>query len=54
MEESTFACLQVKDPLNQGKVMTRNCYEYEKVKNIFREIYKNCFMERENEIKKCL
>jgi hypothetical protein len=36
LEENTFASLQVKDPLNQGKIMTRNCYEYEKVKTIFR------------------
>jgi hypothetical protein len=25
-EENSFASLQVKDPLNQGKIMTRNCY----------------------------
>lgn len=25
-QENKFAELQVKDPLNQGKIMTRNCY----------------------------
>jgi hypothetical protein len=47
-EENSFANLQIKDPLNEGKVMTKNCYEFDKVKNIFREIYKYCFVEKEN------
>lgn len=50
-EENKFANLQVKDPLNQGKVMTRNCYEFEKIKDIFRSIYDNCFGKKEKMLK---
>lgn len=35
-EVCKFADLEIKDPLNEGKLMTKNCYEFSKIKQIFR------------------
>ena len=31
--------LEVKDPLNGGKNITRNCYQFKLIKQIFKDIY---------------
>lgn len=41
----------MKDPLNNGKVMTRNCYEFPKIREIFQGIYTNCLMEKQKLMK---
>jgi hypothetical protein len=45
-EIGKYADLEVKDPLNNGKVMTRNCYAFVSIKEVFRNIYTHCFVEK--------
>lgn len=35
----TAADLQILDPLNDGKIMTKNCYKFTEIKSLFREIH---------------
>lgn len=50
-EGNKFANLQVKDPLYDGKVMTRNCYQFNKIKQIFQSVYQFCFARKEKFLK---
>lgn len=44
------ANLQVHDPLNDGKVMTRNCYRFGEIKQLFRDIYSGSFQKSKRKI----
>ena len=37
------ADLEIKDPMNQQKNMTRNCYSFGAIKGLFREMLEGCF-----------
>lgn len=36
----------MKDPLNNGKNMTKNCYSFPKIREIFNKIYKASFSDQ--------
>ena len=44
-EERSGAELQVRDPLNDGKVMTRNCYKFYLIKEMMQQTYQCFFAE---------
>jgi DNA polymerase sigma len=48
------ADLEIKDPLNQQKNMTRNCYSFPQIKRLFRLLVENCFVRAENELEQLL
>lgn len=37
------ADLEIKDPMNQQKNMTRNCYSFHAIKNLFKDMLESCF-----------
>jgi hypothetical protein len=38
------ADLEIKDPMNRQKNMTRNCYSFQAIKDLFKEMLEGCFM----------
>ena len=50
MVNNSVADLEVCDPLNDGNVMTKNCYKFEEIKDLLRNIYKKCFEVVESQI----
>ena len=49
-EESKCADLEVCDPLNEGNVMTKNCYRFREIKELMKNISKSCFSWVSNEV----
>ena len=41
--EFTKADLQILDPENDGKNMTKKCYKYDLIKSLFQSIERQCF-----------
>lgn len=37
------ADLEIRDPMNQQKNMTRNCYSFPEIKQLFRQMVEHCF-----------
>lgn len=40
----------MKDPMNQQKNMTRNCYSFPEIKRLFKMILESCFRRAEMEL----
>ncbi len=38
------ADLEILDPENKGKNMTKKCYKYDMIKDLFEKILKQCFL----------
>ena len=48
------ADLEIRDPICQGKNMTRNCYNYPKIKKLFENILEKCFRKGEQQLEDIL
>lgn len=47
---SSSADLEIKDPLNNGKIMTKNCYRFSEIKQLLMLIYNKCILKTQSKI----
>lgn len=47
-KETCFADLEICDPINHGNIMTKKCYNFDKIKLLMRDIYTDCIMRTRN------
>lgn len=47
-KQTSFAALEICDPLNNGNIMTQKCYRFDEIKLLMRDIYADCVMRTRN------
>ena len=49
-KHQNYAPLEIVDPLCEGRIMTKNCYRFDEIKEMMREISKKCINRTINEV----
>ena len=51
---SKYAELEICDPLNDGNIMTRNCYKFQEIQELFRQIWTHCISQVECKVEEMM